>query len=338
MQRMKTKALLTLTFLLSLALIACEPLIPTAQSIVITETPLPPTATRTPSPTATVTATPTPTVTPPPPTVTREPCTETQGLLLETAFESVYLEREVPYRIYFPPCYLKTQRRYPYVILLHGLEAPGRAAITGEQWLDLGIVDALERGLALGRLAPMVLVIPDGGQAAARNIFGRDESYENVILDELIPEIEAEGSGYCLWSQRKGRAIAGISRGGFWAFEIAFRHPEVFAAVAAHSPFFDPQVPAEYDPIALAESQPLEYLNSLRIMFDHGAADYVQADVRRFSNALANRQVEHDYIVNPTGEHNDAYWSSHVTEYLDFYGLEWPRDPYELPSCLEPVG
>ncbi|MCZ7542538.1 MAG: hypothetical protein M5R40_02890 [Anaerolineae bacterium] len=44
---MKTKALLLLTLLLT-ALIACEPLVPTAESIVITETPLPPTATDTP--------------------------------------------------------------------------------------------------------------------------------------------------------------------------------------------------------------------------------------------------------------------------------------------------
>ncbi|MCZ7542539.1 MAG: alpha/beta hydrolase-fold protein [Anaerolineae bacterium] len=281
--------------------------------------------------------TPTPSVTPPPPTPTREACLETEGILFEAAFASAYLEAEVTYRIYFPPCYLQTQGRYPYVILLHGLEAPGQTPMTSQQWIDLGIIDALERGIVQGRLPPMVLVMPDGGQAAASNVFGRDESYENVILEEMIPALESEGSGYCLWGAPQGRVIAGISRGGFWAFEIAFRHPGVFSAVAGHSPFFDPQVPEAYDPIALAASQPAAELNQMRIMFDHGAADYVQADVQRFFNALRNRQIEHDYIVNPSGEHNDAYWSSHVAEYLDFYGFAWPRDPYELPGCLEPL-
>lgn len=336
MQRMKIKTLSLLAALL-LTLIACEPLVPTPQSVVITATPPPPTPTFTPSPSPTVTVTPTLTTTPPPPTPTREPCAETEGVLLETSFRSNYLKTDVPYRIYFPPCYLQTQRRYPYVLLLHGLEATGQTPLTGQQWLDLGVIAALERGLQFGRLPPMALVIPDGGAASASNVFGRDESYENVILEEVLPEIESEGSGYCLWAKREGRAIAGISRGGFWAFEIAFRHPEVFSAVAGHSPFFDPQVPADYDPIALAESQPAEYLNSLRIMFDHGTDDYVQADVRRFSNALGARHIEHDYVVNPVGEHNDEYWSNHVSEYLAFYGATWPRDPYELPSCLEPV-
>ena len=336
MLRMNAKTLLVLATAM-FALIACEPLVPTAQSIVITETPLPPTATLTPTVTPTATTTPQPTETPPPPTPTREPCTETEGVLLETSFFSAALGDEVSYRIYFPPCYLQTQRRYPYVVLLHGLEATGQTPYTGQHWLDMGVIEALERGLAAGRLPPMVLVIPDGGRPAGSNVFGQPQSYENVIVNELIGEIESERSGYCLWSARAGRAIAGISRGGFWAFEIALRHPAMFTAVAGHSPFFDPQVPADYDPIALAESVSLESLRGLRIMFDHGANDYVQADVRRFSNALSRREIEHDYIVNPVGEHVDEYWRSHVSEYLVFYGAAWPRDPYDLPSCLEPV-
>jgi enterochelin esterase-like enzyme len=233
---------------------------------------------------------------------------------------------------------MQTQRRYPYVILLHGLEGQGQPAYTGDHWLDLGVADALDRGITLGHLPPMVLVLPDGNRIHAQNTFGPGEGYEAVIVDELIPTLEDPNSGYCLWTAREGRAIGGISRGGFWAFEIAFRHPEIFSAVGGHSAYFDSSAPDAYNPLFLAENTPAEYLGSLRIYLDHGADDYVQPLVGPFSDALEARQIAHDYVVNITGTHSDEYWGNHLTEYLAFYGERWPDDAYQLPSCLEPVG
>ncbi|MBN1284659.1 MAG: hypothetical protein JXB47_04605 [Anaerolineae bacterium] len=328
-------------FILLLAATACEPLVPTAAYIIISATPPPPTATYTPSITPMPTITPTPTATGLPtetPTPTPQPCNETQGFILQTSFYSSIAGAEVPYRMYFPPCYVQTQRRYPYVILLHGLEGQGQPTYTGQQWLDLQAPEALERGLVLNHLPPMVLVIPDGGRTARLNNFDPDGSYESIIVEDLIPTIESDSSGNCLWTAREGRVIAGISRGGFWAFEIAFRHPELFSAVAGHSPFFDTSVPDAYNPIYMASNLPAEYLSSLRIWADHGADDYVKNTVRTFSDALSERAIPHDYIVNPTGEHEDAYWAEHMTEYLAFYSAQWPKDAYQLPSCKEPIG
>ncbi len=342
MRHTKPAALFILTLLVILltATTACEPMVPTAAYIVVSATPPPPTITLTPSITLTPTITPTPTATGIPtatPTETPPPCTETQGLILKTEFYSTIQQANVTYRIYFTPCYLQSQRRYPYVILLHGQEGAGQPAYTGEQWYNMGIDTALDRGIMLGHLPPMVLVMPDGGAPARLNIFNPDESYESVIVDELIPALEHDSSGYCLWAAREGRAIAGISRGGFWAFEIAFRHPELFSIVAGHSPFFDTQVPDAYNPLYMAANSPKEYLESLRIAVDHGAEDYVQDTVRDFSNILESREIAHDYIINPTGEHNDEYWRAHVTEYLAFYGQDWPHDAYTLPSCMEAI-
>ncbi len=343
MWRMKYTAILTLMILvlLLLASAACEPMVPTAAYIVISATPPPPTVTFTPSLTHTPTVTPPPTATGiPTETLTPTPpaCEETQGLILQASFYSEIEQADVPYRVYFPPCYLQTERRYPYVILLHGKEGEGQPAYTGQQWFDLGVAEALDRGIAFNHLPPMVLVLPDGGQSMRVNVFEAGASFEDVIVSELIPAVEDPSTGYCLWTAREGRAIGGISRGGFWAFEIAFRHPELFSAVGGHSPFFDTQVPDAYDPIYMAEHTPTEYLNSLRIMVDHGANDYVQNPVRQFSDALSERQVAHNYVVNPTGEHGDAYWADHITEYLTFYGQDWPRDAYQLPSCREAIG
>lgn len=55
---------------------------------------------------------------------------------------------------------------------------------------------------------------------------------ENVFLTEFMPLLE---STYRVDTAQ--RAIGGISRGGSWAYEIAFRHPQLFRAVGGHSAF-----------------------------------------------------------------------------------------------------
>ncbi len=305
---------------------------PTAWYVIVTLSPVP--ATPTPTPAVTPTATDTPTITPIPPTDTPSPprCDETHGTMVTFQFYSEIQEREVPFRVYAPPCYRQTERRYPYVILLHGLS---RLGYTDAQWDNLGVDTALDRGITIYQdLPPMLLVMPDGGEIADLNRFD-EESYEYVILNELIPQVERV---LCTWNAREARAIGGISRGGFWAFEIAFRHPDMFSAVGGHSPHFDTQdnVPPENDPLELALTMPIEQLRGLRIYFDHAADDPVRPSCERLSRSLTQRGVEHEYRINPTGGHTDAYWEMHMREYLEFYGREWPRDPYQLPSCLEP--
>lgn len=268
----------------------------------------------------------TPSPSPPPSPAPR--CDETHGLVLGAAFYSAIQERDVTYYIYLPPCYAQTGRRYPYVILLHGITYSAR------HWLDLGIADALDYGIAHGDLPPMAAVMPDGGVIANLNDFTPGASFEDVIVDELIPALEDGGSGYCLWGARAGRAIGGISRGGFWAFGIALRRPELFAAAGGHSPVFTLEAPNLSNPVYLASTISRADLAGLRIAIDHGADENGQNNVPNFIEALERRHAAYEYTVD-AGGHNDAYWAAHIAAYLDFYGRAWPRDPYALPGCDE---
>ncbi len=288
--------------------------------------PPPPSATRPPATsTSTTTSTPRPSPSPshtPPPTATRPACTETRGILVEAAFYSAIQDEDIDYLIYLPPCYAPSGRRYPYVILLHGMSYDRR------QWLDLNIVKVLDEGITLKLLSPMAVVMPDGGSLANVNHFAEGQSFESVVVDELIPALEAE---YCLLDER---AIGGISRGGFWAFEIALRHPEQFSAVGGHSPVFGmDEVPGPYNPLRLVESIPAARLGSLRIWLDIGANEYAETNVARFAEALDSRGIAHEYTVHPTGGHDDAYWATQIAEYLIFYGRAWPQSPDLLPAC-----
>lgn len=262
-----------------------------------------------------------------PPTATPFVCAETTGQVLASSFYSGIVGDQVPYHLYLPPCFFETFRRYPYVILLHG------TGFDDSMWMDLGAPELLDTGIADGMLPPMVLVMPDGGELSEINDQPEGASYETVILDELIPALE---SSFCLWGSRQGRAIGGISRGGFWAFSIAFRHPEFFSTLGGHSPHFEPDN-------ALPENNPLDLAGRvnfdqypLRIYMDNGTNDYVGANAIRMSDLLRENGVPHDYLINPGGDHDVTYWSAHVAGYLAFYGETWPYDPLALPSCLEP--
>lgn len=320
-----------LFLLVSLLLIACDPLAqaPTAQVLIVTAVP---SSTPVITPTRSATLTPVPTFTPVvTPSATPFPCEEPSGQVLDFEdFRSTIADETLPFRVYLPPCYQTSQRRYPYVILFHG------AGEDQEQWDRLGLPAALDQGFRLGALAPMIVFMPDMGSVGNDNTFPPDPSYESVVLEELVPTIERD---FCVWTDREHRAIGGISRGGFWAYSIALRHPDVFGIVGGHSAFFPDdlrEVPQSFNPLELALNSALLPDSGLRMYLDNGANDFAGVSQELFSSRLSSRAIPHTYVINPVGEHDDAYWSAHVSEYLAFYGRDWPRDAAALPSCLEP--
>ena len=318
--------------LLALWLAACDPMaapLATPQTLIITAVPSnTPAVTPTPLP---PTNTPAPTDTPAP-TATPFPSRTNSGQVVRVdTFPSVVAGGEnLRYRVYVPPCYQESGRRYPYLILLHG------AASREDQWENLGVTLAADQGFTLGVLPPMIIVLPYWGSIGNDNTFPPDPSYEDVVLNELVPAIERD---FCTINNREYRAIGGISRGGFWAYSIGLRHPDVFGIIGGHSAFFTSDlnlVPPAFNPTELAANSALLPQARLRLYLDNGADDPAGRAIETFSTELTRRSVPHIYVVNPTGGHDDAYWASHVSEYLAFYGRAWPRNAAELPACSEP--
>lgn len=320
-----------LLMLLALLVAACDPMAPQAPSVVVAISPVPSeTPTPRPTNTATPTASPTPTQTPVlQPTSTPFPCDNDTGTIEEfnTFPSDVGNGENLRFRVYLPPCYVETQARFPVAILLHGL------SYREQQWEDLGAVEALDQGIRLGVLPPMILVMPYFGTLGQINSFPPDSSYETHIIEELLPAIETQ---FCTIREREYRAIGGISRGGFWSFSIAFRNPDVFGIVGGHSAFFPEdlrEVPAAFSPLEIARNSAVLPEANLRMYMDNGADDQGGFSQQRLSDRLAERSIPHVYVINPIGGHDNDYWSSHVTEYLEFYGRDWPTRFEDLPSC-----
>ena len=330
MSRIRNRLKVIVAALAAVALLAiltaCDPMIPVIEPTVPTptlsgtETPTPP-----PAPSATPTASPTPDVTPTP---TPFPCDE-DGMVVEVEDNESAIAREnLPYQAYLPPCYQSSLKRYPLVLLF--ADAPRNSALME----TLGIAQTMDQGIRLGTLPPMVVVMADLGTQGTRNQFPPERSAETVIRDELLPGLARD---FCLIEQRAYRTVGGFGEGGFWAILSAFRTPDLFSAVGGHSAVLDNTVPPADNPLEIARNSTILPGAGLRLYFDNGTADENAANgLQLLSDRLTARQIAHTYVINPVGEGDAGYWSAHISEYLEFYGRDWPRDYAALPICTEP--
>ncbi|MER3401267.1 MAG: hypothetical protein C4313_09130 [Thermoflexus sp.] len=270
------------------------------------------TATPSPTPTATRTPPPTPTATPIPSPTPTPPCMP--GHWASGRIPVPDMGLEIPYRVYLPSC-LQSGRRYPTLYLLHG------HPYDESHWDTLGIDEALEAGIRAGRWPPVLIVLPGFPDDLFVYTSGGPGSVEAVLLEAVIPAVEA---AYPAEGARWARAIGGISRGGVWALEIAFRHPEVFASVGGHSPALSVnKAPPDFDPFVLARQADL---GGLRIYLSAGDSDWALEGIQRLAEALAARGIPVRLEVHP-GAHEDALWAGALDAYLDFYTAPWRAGP-----------
>jgi enterochelin esterase-like enzyme len=183
-------------------------------------------------------------------------------------------------------------------------------------WDALGLDEAAEQLITAGDIPPLLIVMPDNGWLANTTTSGPG-SYEGFVLNELIPHIEVT---YRAWPGREGRAVGGLSRGGYWSLMMAFRRPDLFRSVGAHSPALIDSFagPAE-DPTITGV---VNDLGDLRIWVDIGERDPYLSKAQPLHSALTADGVAHEWRVEP-GTHDEAYWQAHLGQYLSWYTDEW---------------
>lgn len=250
------------------------------------------------------------------------------GRLEYAEFPSASLGRNVRYAVSLPPSYDKERaRRYPLVIFLHGLNNDER------DWESHCIETKLEALRAASKVGDFIVAIPYGANSFYLN--AQDGTrYEDAIVKDFLPFVDKT---YRTLAAPRSRLIEGISMGGYGALLIAFKHPELFAGVAAHSAaLFDelPQPPKSpedrggkyrYDlatklfgsppdaayfqannPLYLARTNAAA-LKRLKIYFDIGQSDRYgfEKGNLKLSETLRAAGVAHEYTLAP-GAHG---WS-----------------------------
>jgi enterochelin esterase-like enzyme len=236
------------------------------------------------------------------------------GQVVRGKWASEVFSRSQEYALYLPPCYDEEDNtaHYPVIYLFHGWP------MDENHWLTLGVVGAADQLIHSGELPPFIIALPRGDKEGIYNhTSGGDKSFEGAMVNEFIPFVDQK---YRTLRQSTYRAIGGISRGGVWALEIAFLHPDLFSSVGAHSAALGVnQAAAGFDPLDLASTAPIE---SLRFYIDSGASDWTRTTSAQLSKLLEARHIPHTYTLAP-GEHLDSYWASQVEAYLKFYAAPW---------------
>ncbi|WP_323121147.1 alpha/beta hydrolase [Burkholderia alba] len=147
------------------------------------------------------------------------------GSIVTRTFRSAALHRDWSYTVYLPPGYNPEGARYPVLYLLHG------NAGNANDWITQGHLQITADALIERReIPPVVIVMPQGGTDW---YVDRKEKMQTAFFDELLPDVEAH---YAVSNQRAGRAIGGVSMGGYGALRFALLEPGLFCGAMLLSP------------------------------------------------------------------------------------------------------
>lgn len=129
--------------------------------------------------------------------------------------------------VYLPPGYDTSGLRYPVVYLLHG--GGGDQA----DWVTFGAVQrVLDEAYAADPTSAVIAVMPDGRNGQWFDYADGSWLIVTYVRDHLIPWIDRHLRTV---ADRRGRAITGLSNGGYGALHLAGRAPDLFVAAGSMS-------------------------------------------------------------------------------------------------------
>jgi enterochelin esterase family protein len=217
--------------------------------------------------------------------------------------------------IYTPPGYDQSRDSYPVLYLLHG---NGEAQ---NGWVMNGRANIiLDNGIAERRVAPMIVVMPQGHALQGANIgplvridgetsmfsprFPRD------LLDDVIPLVERS---YRVRNGPENRAIAGLSMGGGQALSIGLTNPKVFGYVLGFSAAVGGQM---LDVTSMLPEAGHPSLRSFRLVWmSCGRQDFLFKTNQEFAAILRARGVDLTYRETE-GAHVWSVWRHNLRDTL----------------------
>jgi len=266
---------------------------------------------------ATLESQPTPDLTPPaaaPPTATAVPdCRAQLGTVESLSYPSPILQKDVPVRVFVPPCHGLLDETYPALYLLHGYP------YNETEWATLGLDLTVAGAVLSGEWPAFLVVMPRVPDPLYRSTDGGRGSYEEEMVEGLVSFIDL---AYRTDPRPERRAIAGISRGGVWSLEIGLNNPDVFQSVGAVSPALSVNsARPEYDPTVIVRRGELL---PARLYLLAGEDDWAREATQDLHQVLTGLGIAHEYAVYPGG-HDDASWAPALKPMIAYLIADWPR-------------
>jgi len=249
------------------------------------------------------------------------------------SIKSRFIAAPVGYCAMLPPDYdAKPAKKFPVLYFLHGLGGDQSFLISSGGWQV--IEDLWEQK----RIGQFVIITPQAENSFYINSKDGRVKYEDFFIRDFVPRMEKK---FRLLGTRSGRAIAGVSMGGYGALRFAFKYPQIFSVVSAHMPallerlprgtasaglanFLGPAFGVPIDEAFWAANSPFVYarsanLGGLKIYFDCGDRDDFGFDsgTRQLDKLLTARHVTHIAHIYP-GQHDWTFVAGHLREALEF--------------------
>src|ERR1051325_10217335 len=147
-------------------------------------------------------------------------CQAQTGSVETIQFRSNLINATLPYNVILPPDYRRSKTtRYAVLYLLHGL-----GGHYGDWLSRTNVADYAAQ-------YRMIIVMPEANDSwyvdgASGN------KYESYIVKELLPDVDRR---YRTIQSRYGRAIAGLSMGGYGALKFGLKNPSTFVFAGSMS-------------------------------------------------------------------------------------------------------
>ena len=255
--------------------------------------------------------------------------TTAQNRVDTVKFESKLIGKTLPYKAVLPVDYQSSPAtRYPVLYLLHGL---------GGHYTDWTTRTNVADYAAQYRL---IIVTPEGNDSWYTDSLGvASDKYETYILNELIPDVDER---YRTIQSRYGRAVAGLSMGGYGAFKYGLKYPNQFVFAGSMSGAFgvthyteqdrgadweafkslfgplDSPTRKANDLFELTQGLTPARITSLPYFYsDCGTEDSPRVfnPNRELSALFAQKKIPHEFRELP-GDHSWAFWDRQVQEVL----------------------
>lgn len=268
------------------------------------------------------------------------------GRLQNVSFQSALLHDQRPLIVYLPPDYDASRQRYPVLYLLHG--APGSYS----DWVRAaGIDQTLDALISVGRIPPMIAVMPDGnggllGDTEWANSADGSVRIEDYLTQEIVPFIDRQ---FRTLPSAADRAIGGLSTGGFGAANITLHHPELFSYALCLSGNFmaaktwtgqdvwagDDRAKAYNSPILYApHASGVQRLHFYLTSGDQDNADIAE-QTRQFAAVLEQLKTPHTMQFFP-GKHAWSFWQTHIVDALEYLAQVMPPSHGATPLVGAP--
>lgn len=246
--------------------------------------------------------------------------------LRDESLPSAALGRTMKYRVLVPEDYGGSARRYPVLYLLHGLDG------------DYTDWTARTNLAEYSRTVPLIIVMPDGENSWYTNAADSPQGrFEDYILNDLHADVVRK---YRTVNARYGRAIAGLSMGGYGALKMALKRPAAFAVAGSFSGAFSitqpdgiearlnemerqrtrkifgaGDTPARRDNDIYALAAAAKPAATPYLYVDCGTTDFLLDDNRKAIAAISRSGLAYEYH-EVAGAHSWDYWDRRIRAFL----------------------